>query len=107
MSTPSSFTGTAGTPACSTAFRSGADGTRTRGLRAASATLSQLSYGPWTAKCSGEFVVLCPVDPNVLVIPRWVQPELYSDAVGELIDRQEVALVDIRAIGRVCIDVLG
>jgi hypothetical protein len=27
---------------------SGADGTRTRGLRAASASLSQLSYGPWS-----------------------------------------------------------
>ena len=30
--------------------KSGADGTRTRGLLAASQTLSQLSYGPWRAR---------------------------------------------------------
>ena len=30
--------------------RDGADGARTRDLRAASATLSQLSYGPWGEK---------------------------------------------------------
>ena len=37
---------------------SGADGTRTRGLLAASQTLSQLSYGPAPAKCSVETELL-------------------------------------------------
>jgi RimJ/RimL family protein N-acetyltransferase len=50
---------------------SGADGTRTRALLAASQSLSQLSYGPrLSAQCSREVVVICPIDPESLVVPR-------------------------------------
>ena len=84
----------------------GADGARTRDLRAASATLSQLSYGPWTAKSSGEFVVLCPIDSQRLVVTGRAEPKQDGNAIRKLLDRQEVTPIDLRAVGRICIDVL-
>jgi hypothetical protein len=66
---------------------SGADGTRTRGLLAASQSLSQLSYGPWATKCSGEFVVLSPVDAEALIVlaverRSWIAVLWENSAIG-------------------------
>ena len=52
---------------------SGADGIRTRDLRAASASLSQLSYGPRTTQCSRELKRNCPVHTRSLVVPGWAE----------------------------------
>ena len=38
--------------------------------------LSQLSYGPETAKCSAEIVVVSPVNLSALVVARRCKPEM-------------------------------
>ena len=48
--------------------RHGAEGARTPDLRAASATLSQLSYGPEALQCSFELVVFGPIDASALIV---------------------------------------
>jgi hypothetical protein len=86
----------------------GADGTRTRGLRAASATLSQLSYGPVvSAKCSAELVLLSPIDASPLIITRRGKPKHDEGAISEVIDRKEATLRYLGAVGRDRVDVVG
>src|SRR5512133_1802255 len=52
-------------------FGDGASRARTGDLRAASATLSQLSYGPVVpAQCSAELEILGPVNAQPLVVAR-------------------------------------
>src|SRR5256885_6246096 len=48
---------------------SGARGTRTPDLSAASRTLSQLSYSP-------ESVVVCKVNAGALAVPWWLEPQV-------------------------------
>ena len=76
----------------------GADGTRTRDLRAASASLSQLSYGPRTTQCSRELKRNCPVHTRSLVVPGWAESKKDLRPAFEKLDRKEVAGVEICAI---------
>src|SRR5437879_1116433 len=61
---------------CCQRLSGGAGGTRTRGLLAASQSLSQLSYGPELRQCSVELVRLGPVDPDLLVVAGGREPKL-------------------------------
>jgi hypothetical protein len=86
---------------------SGADGTRTRALRAASASLSQLSYGPLVvSQCSREVEIVGPMDTAALVVSRWgkSQPDLMR---RKAVDRHEEASVELEAVCGECIDLLS
>src|SRR3954454_18175598 len=85
---------------------SGASRARTGDLRAASATLSQLSYGPAVDQFSGEFVVLRPVDPLGLIVPRRAQPQLDVCPPEKRGDRQQVTLAGGRAVRGESVDLL-
>jgi hypothetical protein len=41
-----------------------------------------------------------------LIVPRWRQSKLDRDLVGECVDRQQIALVDIPAISGIGINVV-
>jgi hypothetical protein len=78
---------------------SGADGARTRDLRRATPTLSQLSYGPWAAKCSREFEEACPVDPDGLIVQTRAHSEMdLCPAVAEFIGKEVTEFV-VRTVG--------
>jgi hypothetical protein len=79
---------------------SGASGTRTHDLRAASATLSQLSYSP-------ELVVAGHSNAELLVVTGRCQTKVSSGLSVEFDDREEVAAVQLRAIGTDRIHLLG
>lgn len=85
---------------------SGASRDRTGDLCHAMAALSQLSYGPARAKCSGEFEVFRPVHACSLIVLGWCQPELNGAAVDEGLERKEVAAIHVRAVSREGIDFL-
>jgi hypothetical protein len=74
-------------------LRSGADGTRTRGLRSATPTLSQLSYSPFKDE------VLSPVYRRSLSIHWGAKTKLDRSLAGHQTDREPVALVQLLAIG--------
>ena len=76
----------------------GAEGDRTPDLVTASHALSQLSYGPGAAKSSGQFVVLSPTDARLLVVPCRPQPQVDLALIGEVLDRQEVTAILLRAV---------
>src|SRR6185437_15780688 len=79
-------------------LESGASRARTGDLLAASQTLSQLSYGPVPAKCSGEFEVLGPVDPASLVVLRRSKSEPNCREPIDPLDRNEIAAVELVAV---------
>jgi hypothetical protein len=87
---------------------SGADGTRTRALLAASQSLSQLSYGPsGLGQCSRELVILCPIDELALVVSRRMKAEENLTSSEESLDWQEVAAREIRTVGGKRVDFLS
>src|SRR6476620_7798953 len=75
---------------------------RTGDLRAASATLSQLSYGPERGlrKCSAEFEIACHPDPAPLVVPRRRQPKMKLRSAVDCLVRDQVAPVEVWCICR-------
>ncbi len=78
---------------------SGASRARTGDLVPARDALSQLSYGPARAKCSGEFEVFRPVQAGLLIVPRRGESKLDRAPFAERFERQEIAAVQVRAIG--------
>jgi hypothetical protein len=74
---------------------SGADGARTRDLESATLALSQLSYGPMRAQCSGEFEVFGPMDPATLVVERGRQAQIHMPPALPKLRWQEKALIQI------------
>jgi hypothetical protein len=74
-------------------FRSGAEGTRTPGLLAASEALSQLSYSP------GKFVIGGPVYRRTLAVKRPRQAQMHSSLPRHYFKRQEVTALQFRAVG--------
>jgi hypothetical protein len=66
-------------------LRSGASGTRTRDLSAASRTLSQLSYSP-------ELVIACKVNAGALAVSRRLEPEMHLPFSRRDIDGNEKCL---------------
>src|SRR5262249_36527233 len=84
---------------------SGADGARTRGLPAASRTLSQLSYGPkLPAKCSGELEIFSPTDAPALIVPRRSQPQLDDALIANRFEWDEVTRIQLQAVRSNCVD---
>jgi hypothetical protein len=79
--------------------KNGADGARTRDLVAASDALSQLSYGPKPAQCSGEIMILGPVDSAALIVSRRGQTQLNVGSAGEVRKPKQVASAQLGAIG--------
>src|SRR5262249_18645541 len=79
---------------------------RPAGLRAASATLSQLSYGPVARKSSAEFVVPGPMDPRALIVPCRLEPEEDLCRSREQLGREEIALPGLRAVARDGVDLV-
>jgi hypothetical protein len=69
---------------------SGAEGARTPDLRAASATLSQLSYSPT------ELVVGGVLYRDFLMVGRGDEPKMDDLPTHNIIDRQQVAAVGVR-----------
>jgi hypothetical protein len=74
--------------------RSGADGTRTRGLYAASVPLYQLSYSPI------EVVIGCKVNAGPLPVPGGLEPQIDGSPIREQRFRKKVATVELTAIDR-------
>ena len=68
--------------------------------------LSQLSYGPWAAKFSGELVVLSPADPASLIVFRPRESELDLDATRKVLERQVVAPIEFGTVCDKCIDLV-
>ena len=66
---------------------SGASRDRTGDLCHAMAALSQLSYGPARAKCSGEFEVFRPVEASLLIVPRRGKTKLDCAPFAERFER--------------------
>ena len=78
----------------------GADGTRTRGLLAASQSLSQLSYGPsMVSQSSREVEVVCPINAKSLVVSSGREPEVELRSAFELLDGQKEATIEFGAVG--------
>src|SRR5260370_31869425 len=75
---------------------SGASRDRTGDLCHAMAALSQLSYGPAIAKCSGELEVFGPVEASLLIVPRWCKTKLNCAPAAERRDRREIAPIHLR-----------
>jgi hypothetical protein len=76
---------------------SGADGTRTRDLVAASHSLSQLSYGPLGLRqCSRELEILGPMDAEPLVVLRGHKAQINLRSGTKRVERDVVAAVVIR-----------
>jgi hypothetical protein len=71
------------------------------------AALSQLSYGPVAPQCSGELVVLRPVDPVTLVVSSWPEPQRNLRALAEHLQGKEVAPIEFRAVSRERVDLVG
>jgi hypothetical protein len=60
--------------------------------------LSQLSYGPLvSAQCSGELVLVCPIDTALLVVPSRGKPKVDERVTVEAVERKEVAAADLAA----------
>src|SRR3954451_8701561 len=72
---------------------SGAEGARTPDLRAASATLSQLSYSP-------KPVIVGPCNADPLIVPGRREAEMQHVPALDMADRDEEALVEVRAEDR-------
>jgi hypothetical protein len=75
-------------------FSSGPSRARTGDLRAASATLSQLSYGPEElGQCSSELVIARPLDSRDLAVPRRRESQLHARSENrKLLGQQVTAL---------------
>src|SRR3954449_9708837 len=86
---------------------SGASRARTGDIVPARDALSQLSYGPRCSKCSGEFVVLRPVDAKSLVVPRRAETQLDVALIRERVHRQQIAPVEIAAVRGKSVDVFA
>src|ERR1700675_2027145 len=71
--------------------RSGASGTRTHDLPAASRTLSQLSYSP-------EPVLACKVNAGALCISRGIDPQSNGTSASHHCNRHQKPLVEFAAI---------
>src|SRR5439155_1062464 len=67
-------------------YVNGASRARTGDLVHAMHALSQLSYGPASAKCSGEFEVLRPVHASSLIVLRRSQAKLNCAAVRKRVE---------------------
>ena len=87
--------------------KSGADGTRTRALRAASASLSQLSYGPSLSECNREVELVRPVDSQALIVSRGPQSQLDIRSSAEALEGQEETSIELGAIRRKRVDLVG
>jgi hypothetical protein len=73
--------------------RSGASGTRTRDLSAASRTLSQLSYSP-------ELVLVCQINAGPLGVSWRRHSQMKLPLSGHHIDGQEIDVPEVLAINR-------
>jgi hypothetical protein len=51
------------------------------------AALSQLSYGPLSPDCSGEFEVFRPVEAGLLIVPCWGKAKLDCAPFAERFER--------------------
>ena len=91
-------------PSVENSLLSGAEGDRTPDLLDAIQALSQLSYGPRAAQCSAELVLVCPVDPLLLIVLGRTEPQRDSPALREVAERQEVATVEVYGIRREGVD---
>ena len=86
----------------------GADGTRTRGLLAASQSLSQLSYGPsMVSQSSREVEVVGPIDAASLVVSSGRQPEVELRSAFELLDRKKEAAIELGAVSSERVNLRG
>jgi hypothetical protein len=70
--------------------------------------LSQLSYGPSVVapQCSRELELLSPIDPAALVITSRTDPKHDLGSRRQTLERQEVAAVELGAIGSKRIDLV-
>jgi hypothetical protein len=73
--------------------RSGASGTRTHDLPAASRTLSQLSYSP-------EPVLACKVNAGTLCVSRWINPQANCASTRDDLNRYKERFIEIPAVDR-------
>jgi hypothetical protein len=79
---------------------SGASGTRTHDLSAASRTLSQLSYSP-------ESVLTCKVNAGALAISWWIQSQMDLPLAGDDFDRDQEHFTQRGAVHGHRVDLLG
>jgi transposase len=86
---------------------SGASRARTGDLLSARQTLSQLSYGPVAAQCSGEFEVLGPVDPPSLIVLGRNKSKLNSRESIDSMNGNQKAAVKLIAVSRNCVDLVA
>jgi hypothetical protein len=80
-------------------LRSGASGTRTHDLSAASRTLSQLSYSP-------ESVVLCKVNAGSLAVSGRVEAQVQLSLAGDNIHRDYEHVPALAAVDPDCVDLI-
>jgi hypothetical protein len=59
------------------------------------------------AQCSGELVLLGPIDASLLAVASWRKSEGDEGAIGEVLDWNEVALPLLRTVRGDCVDVRG
>ena len=97
---------------CSSRVHSRRDGpsrARTDDLRHAMAALSQLSYGPRDqfAQSSGEVEVQCVANTETLIVARRRDPKVKLRTRGNGVKRNEVAAIEIGAVRRKRVDLVG
>ena len=84
----------------------GASRARTGDLVPARDALSQLSYGPVAAKCSGEFEVLGPVDSPRLIVLGLNETKLNSREPIDSMNRNEETAAELIGVGRYRVDLI-